>query len=636
MPSAEGGGMEIKMKRLGIYVGLVMLSPYLASLVWQILEHLYYYGNLNFNLNYSPMDALEQLMYSKPVQGIAILIIVWGISFIVMVSLPKNDLRSVKGRTIRITDKIRIPKAVGNGEFGTARFEKISDFVKRKTVAVYHAGKPKSGVVVGQYKNRPVAIHDDRHYLLLGATRSGKDRRVLLETIWLQILTGENSLVLDPKGETYAYTSDFAREQGYQVLTYDLRDPDCGSHYNFLQPILDALERRDTSKAISYTWDLVSIMVGEQKGESIWYNGESATIAATILVVCMEAPKEYRNLTNVYYFLAYMVEMDDFGEMYFSKFLERLPDSHPAKTVFAMAKVAHTRTRGSFFSSALGTLKHFTDPKIAEMTSMTDCSFNDMANKKTIIYLIVPDEKKTLYPIASLYMAQLYIMLTEIAIQQGNRVPIDWLIIANEFGQFPRIPDMGSYLSVGAGRGIRFVIVLQDFQQLDAKYEKESETIKNNCMTWIYLKSLSPKTNQEISKQLSTYTVQTYGSNSSITVDQISGNAGGSSQMSSRELLTPGEVGMIDAPYLLVLSSGERPTMMYAPDLSKYQANKDFGLGSKTNNQKILKDKIANRNHREIRDPKLWEIWNDYKEPDDANGFMNDLINQEQRKTQFF
>ena len=77
------------MKRLGIYVGLVMLSPYLASLVWQILEHLYYYGNLNFNLNYSPMDALEQLMYSKPVQGIAILIIVWGISFIVMVSLPE-------------------------------------------------------------------------------------------------------------------------------------------------------------------------------------------------------------------------------------------------------------------------------------------------------------------------------------------------------------------------------------------------------------------------------------------------------------------------------------------------------------------------------------------------------------------
>lgn len=623
------------MKRIGIYIGLAVVSPYLASLVWQVYDQLYH-GYLSWALDYSPISAFRLVTYFKPVQALAIMIMLAGIIFTIMISNPQNDLSHVKGKTIKITDKIRIPAAVGNGEFGTARFENISDFTKRKTVAVFNAAKPKSGVVVGQYKNKPVAIHDDRHYLLLGATRSGKDRRVLLETIWLQILAGEDSLILDPKGETFAYTSDFAREHGYQVLTYDLRDPDCGSHYNFLQPILDALEMRDTSKAISYTWDLVSIMVGEQKGEAIWYNGESATIAATILVVCMEAPREYRNLTNVYYFLAHMVEMDDMGEMYFSKFLEKLPDSHPAKTVFAMAKVAHTRTRGSFFSSALGTLKHFTDPKIAEMTSMTDCSFEDMANKKTIIYLIVPDEKKTLYPIASLYMAQLYIMLTEIAIRQGNRVPIDWLIIANEFGQFPRIPDMGSYLSVGAGRGIRFVIVLQDFQQLDANYEKESETIKNNCMTWIYLKSLSPKTNQEISKQLSTYTVQTFGSNSSVTMNQISGNAGGSAQMSSRELLTPGEVGMIDAPYLLVLSSGERPTMMYSPDLNKYQANKDFGLGNKKHNQLILKSKISDRNHRDIKPAKLWGIWNEYKGPDNNNEFLDDPVNQEQRKTQFF
>ena len=623
------------MKRIGIYIGLAVVSPYLASLVWQVYDQLYH-GYLSWALDYSPISAFRLVTYFKPVQALAIMIMLAGIIFTIMISNPQNDLSHVKGKTIKITDKIRIPAAVGNGEFGTARFENISDFTKRKTVAVFNAAKPKSGVVVGQYKNKPVAIHDDRHYLLLGATRSGKDRRVLLETIWLQILAGENSLILDPKGETFAYTSDFAREHGYQVLTYDLRDPDCGSHYNFLQPILDALEMRDTSKAISYTWDLVSIMVGEQKGEAIWYNGESATIAATILVVCMEAPREYRNLTNVYYFLAHMVEMDDMGEMYFSKFLEKLPDSHPAKTVFAMATVAHTRTRGSFFSSALGTLKHFTDPKIAEMTSMTDCSFEDMANKKTIIYLIVPDEKKTLYPIASLYMAQLYIMLTEIAIRQGNRVPIDWLIIANEFGQFPRIPDMGSYLSVGAGRGIRFVIVLQDFQQLDAKYEKESETIKNNCMTWIYLKSLSPKTNQEISKQLSTYTVQTFGSNSSVTMDQISGNAGGSAQMSSRELLTPGEVGMIDAPYLLVLSSGERPTMMYSPDLNKYQANKDFGLGNKKHNQQILKSKISDRNHRDVRTVKLWGIWNEYKDSGNVDGLLDDLFNQEQRRTQFF
>lgn len=119
-------------------------------------------------------------------------------------------------------------------------------------------------------------------------------------------------------------------------------------------------------------------------------------------------------------------------------------------------------------------------------------------------------------------------------------------------------------------------------------------------------------------------------------MDQISGNAGGSAQMSSRELLTPGEVGMIDAPYLLVLSSGERPTMMYSPDLNKYQANKDFGLGNKKHNQQILKSKISDRNHRDVRTVKLWGIWNEYKDSGNVDGLLDDLFNQEQRRTQFF
>ena len=79
-----------------------------------------------------------------------------------------------------------------------------------------------------------------------------------------------------------------------------------------------------------------------------------------------EAPKEYRNLTNVYYFLANMAKPDPFGEMPITRYLSGLDDTHPAKAVFAMAEIAHPKTRGSFFSSALGTLKHFTNPKIAE------------------------------------------------------------------------------------------------------------------------------------------------------------------------------------------------------------------------------------------------------------------------------
>ena len=85
-----------------------------------------------------------------------------------------------------------------------------------------------------------------------------------------------------------------------------IRDRKKSIHYNFLQPIINALKEGDRAQAIDYAWDLVSVLVGEQKGEPLWYNGETATLAAAILAVCIEGTtEEFRaqtqELTDIYY-----------------------------------------------------------------------------------------------------------------------------------------------------------------------------------------------------------------------------------------------------------------------------------------------------------------------------------------------
>lgn len=603
-----------------IIAGLIVIftSPYPSYLIFQVIKNLKE-GELSRNLDFAPINAYQAFMEMSVVKAISL---IWCLWILYMLAMMLNNLQGSHGsKQLKITNKISIPAPAGHGEFGTARFATLKEFKKHEAVSVYkntgYNYLSKSGIVVGKeqkrFKENIVIISDDRHILLIGATRSGKDRRILLPSVWMQILSGESGLIFDPKGESYAYTSAFAEENDYQVVVLDLRDPECGNHYNFLQPIIDDVERKDISNAIDHTWDLVSLLVGEQKGEAIWYNGECATIAATILIVVLEAPRKFQNLTNVYYFLAFMVEMDDFGEMYFSKYLDRFPDTHPAKGVFKMATVAPSRTRGSFFTSALGTLRHFTNPKIAEMTSKTDVPFEDIVHKKTMIYLIVPDEKTTLYSLGTLYISQLYIVLTENAIKNGNRVPIDWRIFANEFGQYPTIPDFPSYMSVGAGRGIRFVIALQDYQQLKSKYKESYEIIKGNCHTLLYLKCPAVDTNTEISKTLDKYTIQTISSSSNVGMQQTMGSVGSNLQYTGRPLLTPGEVGKIDMPYILVKNIGEDPIVMYAPDISKYRINKQLGLGSKKHNQKIMMQRLNGRTRRDIREPELWGIWNRFK-----------------------
>lgn len=610
--------MNRRIRKLTAYIVLAIIAPCIAYVVYQFLDMMHS-GNIASNIDWQLWHVYAKL--DDPLiraLSLAVMLLLWYLLF-----SAANPYRSGTRKLVKITDKISIPPAAGNGQYGTARFLSYKEFTQLPYIFKYCPArkeeKPRrAGVVLGRKRSifgeELVVVDDDRNVILLAPTRSGKDRRILLISIWYTILAGENATIFDPKGEAYAYTSNYARARGYQVLALDFRNPDCGNHYNFLQPILEALAQKDTAKAIDATWDLVALLVGEQKGEAIWHNGECASIAATILIVAIDAPEKYRNMPNVYYFLAMMVETDDYGEMFFSKYLAKKPDNHPAKSVFAMARVAPDKTRGSFFSSALGTLRHFTNPKIAEMTSKTDLSFDDIANKKTVIYLIVPDEKKDIYPLAVLYICQLYQQLIASAILHGNRTPIDWWIFANEFGNYPYIPDFDSYITVGAGRGIRFVLALQDFQQLEEKYKKTAETIKNNCLTWILLKSMSNQTNKEISAKLDNYTVETDGSSSNSGASGGNSSVGRSTNLTGRPLLMPGEIGMLDEPYNLVFNIGEQPVVLYAPDISKYTANKELGLGSRSHNQRVMENMINNRPHRRVGDIPLWGIWNNYIE----------------------
>lgn len=576
-----------------------------------------------------PLNPIEAIRYVTQCKSDFFLKYIGIIEFLVVLLVLYLIFSDKKGKILdtgvkRITERISIPVPAGSGQYGSQRFMEFSEIEEIPEISIYEYKEgenppPKGGVVLGILDKKIPDIHvsdkilymsADRHVLLNGATRSGKTRRIILQSIWLTILAGENILVNDPKGELWTYTSPFAKEQGYEVVTIDFRSPDKGNRHNYLDEIVQAVKRNDIGEAIDLTWDLVAVLVGEPKGEKIWHDGECAAIAAVIMIVVMDAPEAYQNLTNVYYFLFNMAKPGEFGNMPISIYLERLPEKHPARAVFAMAEIAHVRTRGSFFSSALGSLKHFTSPKIADMTSATDYVFKNMVDKKTIVYLILPDEKTTLYGLGSMYIMQHYIYMVKAANRNGGRCPIDWWYFLDEFGNMPYIPPMPQYLSVGAGRGLRFLLALQDFQQLKNRYKEEYSVIKNNSEIWVYMKGTDGDTLKEFSARLGDYTVQTNSSNFSVNGrNQESFSA----SLASRPLLKPEEVGLIGYPYSLISIAGQHPLMGIAPDISFYYANKELGLGDKEHNQNITIERNSGREARRVQDINLWGIWNDYQ-----------------------
>lgn len=596
------------------------IFPYLAYYIAELFTHRLIPSEVEIKY----IDSYFTLK-SNPRQLQLLFLIYCAYALFMFWLLTFNSHKITRTDTITVAGDIKIPIAVGEGQYGTARFLKEKEIKTVYSLVTYNGkdidkdSKRKNlGLVIGMTKvgdkEMIICIIEDKHTIIIGATRSGKTRREIAETIWLRSFCEKSMIINDPKGDLYLFFYPYLIESGYDVYTFDLNSPRKSMHYNFLHYICQAAVQGDIPQAIDYTWDLVSVLVGEPKGEPLWTNGTAASIAAAILTLVMQAAEVYQNLTNCYEFIHHMCKDNGYDEMPIVQYFADLPDTHPAKMVFAAAEISPDKMRGSFFGSALTVLRLFTDWNIAEMTSKSDFDLKDIGKKKSALFIIIPDEKTSRYSLASLFISQAYVALTEVARKNGNRLPVPVDFILDEFGNCPAIPGFGTMMSVGAGRGIRFTLVLQDYQQLEKLYKHDHENIKGNSQVTVYLKTPTQKTLDELSKRTGTYTVQANSSSSQGSSKSSSNSVTSSANMVSRSLLFPDEIGRIDYPYSLVYHTGKYPAIMYSPDLSEYYANKELGLGDEEYNKKIIMEREEAREERDITPPLLWGIWNQEKE----------------------
>ncbi|VDN47310.1 Conjugal transfer protein TraG [Petrocella atlantisensis] len=525
---------------------------------------------------------------------------------------------------MQITPDISTPVSAGQKQFGSARW--MTDQEKEKEFRCYEMDKsgetqiPSGGIVLGK-KNKGLSEHiyyvdDDTHVLCIGATRSGKTRSIVLQTIGTLALAEESMIISDPKGELYNYTYPFLEKKGYEIICLDFKNPLKSDRYNFLQPVIDAIDKNDIPMAIDATWDLTASLVPEDNhNEKIWVNGEASIIAAAIISVVYDNrngnDRRFQNLSNVYFFISEMCKTVN-NSMPLIKYMKNMPTSHPAKALLSISEVAPSKTRGSFYTSALTTLRLFTNPLIHQMTNISDLRLEDFGDKKQVIYMILPDEKSTYYSLASLFVNQCYMQLVKNADSRGGRLKRRINFCLDEFGNFVKIPDFSNKLTVGGGRGIRFNLFLQSFMQLDEKYGKEAAgTIKSNCETWIYLQADDLSTLEEISKKLGNYTVSTYSLTSSHG-KHTTPSSSHSINLTHRALLSVDEIRLISRPYSLI-TSRNNPAIMEAPDLSKWYFNKLFGLGDKEHNRKVREEREKKREaRRSANEIDTWNIWDYY------------------------
>lgn len=527
----------------------------------------------------------------------------------------------------KITKNITVPKHYGQGQYGTSRFATENEFDKvyekieidRKNNCVQHPIL-RGGIVVKYKRNKTKeeinVVSDNKHTICLGNTGAGKTRRILIESLCNLGLAGESIIVSDPKSELYQMTAKFFKNLGYEVNVIDFKNPQKSNKYNFLTPIINAINDNDIKTAEDLTWDLVENIVqkGVSNSDPLWENGEKSIIAGSVMTVLLENKDmpEYQNLTNVYSFISNMCQTDENGFMPLTEYINSLSEENPAKRIFSIATIAPEKTRSSFFTSALATLRLFSSRSIYTMTNDSDFKLEDIGNKKCIRFIILPDERMTFYTLATLFVSQQYQALVKVADDRGGKLKVRTNFILEEFGNFTKIANFENMLTVSRGRNIRFNMFLQSFSQLETKYTKTiAQNIMDNSQVWIYLRTSSFETAEIISKKLGSYTVSVNSQSSSVNSKQE--NISESMNLIGRNLLTPDEILRFENPYCLILQSGFFPAKTQIPDLSKWQFNAMLGLGDEEENRILRAKNEKERNILEEEKIKLWKVWEDYK-----------------------
>ena len=136
----------------------------------------------------------------------------------------------------------------------------------------------------------------------------------------------------------------------------------------------------------------------------------------------------------------------------------------------------------------------------------TDLEINSLEIKyteqPTAVFMVIPDYDPSNHVIGSIFISQLYTELAVNCKETPNKKCFRRVhFILDEFGNMPPIDNMDGIMTVCLGRNILFNLVIQSYTQLNTKYDKGAQTIKENCQNHILIMSNDADTIEEISKK---------------------------------------------------------------------------------------------------------------------------------------
>lgn len=411
---------------------------------------------------------------------------------------------------------------------------------------------PAEGYVTGAYfehKKLYLNMVKEQHCCTVGTSGTGKSYYFLSPTIQANAFskTKSSMVINDLKGELYGENSKLLKEQGYDVIKLDLRNPHISDRYNPLSLIYDLYHKYLSNKDGAYL-DRVSVYINEiaaclcpigQGDQQQWSQGAQSIIKSIIWGLLEDSAHPSYKITREMFTILQLSNIINRQKAHLNSFLANRPRTSP---VFDYAGMIldnpSPKTVGSYFATLSTALEAFLEPGLQKITSATDIDITKLATNPTAIFIIIPDELKSRNIVGTMIISQLYNYLTFEASQKTKeRLDKNVYFFLDEFGNLPQIQNFPSWISLGRSRGIFFDVIVQADSQLNDIYGTNgAKTILQNCHLQILLGASEIETLKRFGDLLGKYTIYSRSAN----IDQANASLEykGSTSLTSKDLVT--------------------------------------------------------------------------------------------------
>jgi len=379
-------------------------------------------------------------------------------------------------------------------------------------------------------------IRKNHNVLIVGGSGTGKTRFYVKPNL-MQLNT--SYIVTDPKGDLFRETGKLMQDNGYVVKVFNIKDMASSMCYNPFKYI-----KKDTD-----IFKLIKVLIkntngnGKSGDDPFWEKAETALLQAIFFYLYYEAPDYEQNLPMVAEMLesARIKEEDEDYKSDLDILFKELEEKNPNHIALKQYKVFKTgagKTGKSILISAMSRLAFLSIGTITKLFSKDELELELMGDRKTILYVIIPDSDTSFNFIVAMLYTQMFDVLYNRAdtVHKGS-LPVKVRCIFDEFANTGEIPDYKNLLATMRSRGISSSIILQSIEQIKGMYKDTWKAIVDNCDSFLFLGG--QETAEYVSKRLGKMTIDSKVTNKS------RGKNGSSSinySILGRELLTAREV----------------------------------------------------------------------------------------------